>query len=498
MHDSSANWKALILNVVLGAAMVFAFAPFGYSLLAPLCLAGLFITISGSAPRQAFINGLAFGYGLYGVGVSWVYVSLSTYGGMPLWMGSIAVFGFAGIMALFIASSCYLAAKLLVKRTQRLLMLPFVWVIFEWMKSWVLTGFPWLDVGYTQTSTWLAGWAPLGGVYLVSLVVALGAVGLVLCASQKRWFGLLCLSVILMSSWWLERMDWSTDSGAPIRVGVVQANVPINSKWLTTSRDRLVSRYISLSSELMADKPVDLVVWPETALPMYLQQTLPDFWNAVSPSGAALLTGLLDSPSLLRSPRSYEETYNAAVLVCDDKTQVYRKRHLVPFGEYMPMRFIFDWVLDYLELPMSDLSSWKGQQALECSSNINVGLSICYEDAFANEYREHVGESTLLVNISEDAWFGDSFAPHQRLQMAQMRSRELARPMVRSANSGPSVIINERGRVVAQTRQFEVQLLNHEVQPKTGDTLYKRLGNWVVWISMLVVMGLSVVSRVRR
>jgi len=199
------------------------------------------------------------------------------------------------------------------------------------------------------------------------------------------------------------------------------------------------------------------------------------------------LSGVLDTPSLRASPPSYDETYNAAVLVCNGEKQVYRKRHLVPFGEYMPLRFVFGWVLDYLQLPMSDLAYWQGVQPLSCADKINVGLSICYEDAFANEYRQHVGDATLLVNISEDAWFGDSFAPHQRLQMAQMRARELARPMVRSANSGPSVFIDERGNVLAKTEQFVEQILNHSIQPKIGETFYKRFGNWVVLFSGLII-----------
>jgi len=183
-------------------------------------------------------------------------------------------------------------------------------------------------------------------------------------------------------------------------------------------------------------------------------------------------------------------------LTCGAQRQLYRKRHLVPFGEYLPLRFLFNWVLDYLQLPMSDSAAWQGQQRLECGENIKIGLSICYEDAFAAEYRAYVGDATLLVNISEDAWFGDSLAPHQRLQMAQMRARELSRPLVRSANSGPSVVIDERGRILAVTPQFEVQTINYKVQPQTGDTPFKRFGNWVIWFSGLVlVLMLSVTYR---
>ena len=137
---------------------------------------------------------------------------------------------------------------------------------------------------------------------------------------------------------------------------------------------------------------------------------------------------------------------------------------------------------------MSDLSSWQGQQSLDCAGkDINIGLSICYEDAFAHEYRQNVGDATVLVNISEDAWFGDSFAPHQRTQMAQMRAHELGRPLVRSANTGPSLFINHKGVVLASTEQFSVQIMSRAVQAHTGDTLYKRFGNWCVYLCFLML-----------
>lgn len=492
MAHSSAVWKTLIVNLVLGGLMVLAFEPFGLWLFAPLSLAAFFALITRATGKHTFLSGLAFGYGLYGFGVSWVYVSLSTYGGMPLWMGIIAVLGFAGILALFIGLMAYSVSRLFSGNIKsQLFALPLAWVIFEWMKSWVLTGFPWLDIGYTQTSTWLLGWAPIGGIYLVSLAVGIASGSLAWCIVFKRTHALTVLPVLVLVSWAVDTFEWSQDQGLPLQVGIVQANVPINSKWAATERDRLIGRYVSLSSELSASQTMDLIVWPETALPLYRQSINPAFWQSITPPGTALLTGLLDAPSLAASPPSYDQTYNAAVLVCDGDTQTYRKRHLVPFGEYMPLRFVFGWVLDYLQLPMSDLAYWQGVQPLRCQGKIDIGLSICYEDAFANEYRQNVGDASLLVNISEDAWFGDSFAPHQRLQMAQMRARELARPMVRSANSGPSVFLDERGRVLAKTEQFTVQTLSHQIQPKTGDTLYKRFGNWVILFSILIIAILA-------
>jgi len=239
-----------------------------------------------------------------------------------------------------------------------------------------------------------------------------------------------------------------------------------------------------LSRRLKQEKGSQLIIWPETALPLNVQQTNASFWASVTPEGSEVLAGVMDSPNV----NDRNEIYNAALLTCNGQEPiVYRKQHLVPFGEYLPLRFMFNWVLEYLQLPMSDLSSWDGVQTLDCGESIKIGLSICYEDAFANEYRQSVGDATVLVNISEDAWFGDSFAPHQRKQMAQMRAAELARPLVRSANSGPSLFIDTKGEILIETAQFEVAIESYSVQPHMGETPYKRFGNWVVLLSMFVL-----------
>jgi len=472
-----------LISCLAGAALVLAFAPFFWSAFAFISLAILFNYWLNADAREAFMHGMAFGLGLFLAGVSWVYVSLSTYGGMPLWMGSIAVILFASVLAFFIAVTGYLLVRLLpVPGLHRLVVVPPCWVILEWLKSWIFTGFPWLEIAYTQTPTWLFALAPIGGVYLISFMVAVLACTLVyLLRGRHRVWGLIAFVFVWLVAWPLDKIIWSDDIGEPVMVGLVQANVPIQDKWQPAYRDRVIGQFVGLSQQLHEQSQIQLLIWPETALPIYLQQTDAAFWRSITLPGTALLTGLLDSPQP-------DETYNAAVLSCDEQQQVYRKRHLVPFGEYLPLRFLFNWVLEYLKLPMNDLSSWQGSQSLSCADTIKLSLSICYEDAFGSEWRANVQDATVLVNISEDAWFGDSLAPHQRLQMAQMRARELSRPLLRSANTGPSVVIDERGAVLAQTEQFKIQTLAHKVQPQTGDTPYKRLGNWVVLFSFALLL----------
>jgi len=237
---------SLFTSFALGAVQVFAFAPFGFWPLAFLSLAAYFYLCRGITPKTAFVNGLAFGYGLYGVGVSWVYVSLATYGGMPFWMGAISVLGFAGILALFIALASFTVVRYFAVE-HHLFAWPLVWVVFEWMKSWVLTGFPWLDIGYTQTSSWLFGWAPIGGVYLVSFITLVIAVLLKQTIQTRHYSFLTAIIVIMVISWFVNTLTWSRPTENILRVGIVQANIPINNKWQAESLDKLINKYRALS-----------------------------------------------------------------------------------------------------------------------------------------------------------------------------------------------------------------------------------------------------------
>ena len=480
-----------LASFCIGAVSVLGFAPFEIFWLPFISFAILaYFWLNATAAKTAFFCGFSFGLGLFLAGVSWVYVSLSTYGGMPLWMGTIAVLGFVSLLALFIGAVGWLSFHISPKNgATRLLLIPFVWVIFEWLKSWVLTGFPWLEVGYTQTPGWLFSLAPVGGIYLVSfatLVVACSLVSLLLNPGKFRW---LLAPAILLISFLIQDFNWTQASGRTLNIGLVQGNVPIELKWQGEHRANTIRKYADLTQKLHAENALDLVVWPETALPLFFQQTDAQFWRDIKDLNLPLLAGLMDNPKR-------GETYNAAVLSCDGNQQIYRKRHLVPFGEYLPLRFLFNWVLEYLDFPMSDFSAAQTNDVLSCQQpKLSLSLSICYEDAFASEWRNQVGEATLLVNISEDAWFGDSLASAQRLQMAQMRAREHAKPLIRSANTGPSVLIDHFGQVLHASKQFETQALSVVAQPRAGKSPYVRFGDWIIYLSLLFMALMYVAGR---
>ena len=284
----------------------------------------------------------------------------------------------------------------------------------------------------------------------------------------------------------------------------MQANVSVDQKWLHQNQSQIINDYIEQIGQFSAD----LVILPETALPVPLHQTDERLWNILRGQNKAILSGVVERDLVNK------KIYNSANLVCGSSTgtaqitqgsfykgqQIYRKQHLVPFGEYLPLRALLDWLLTYLQIPMSDFSSGQGGQSLSCEG-LEISLSICYEDAFAAEMRTALleqSQSGVLVNISEDAWFGDSLAPHQRVQMAQMRAIELARPMLRSANSGPSTVIDFQGKVLATTKQFEKDSMLVKVKPRQGDTPFLRLGMWIILFCFSFAAAMILLPLARR
>ena len=339
-----------------------------------------------------------------------------------------------------------------------------------------------MNIGYTQAALPLSGFAPLGGIYLVSLGVAATASGLVMMVTSgtSRRIGGAILMLLVASGWGLSVSEWVRPDGKQVEVAAVQGNISLGTKWQSESREQAIEQYLDLSPE----ENVDLVVWPETAVSHYIHDIPESLWDELGRRKADYVFGTIETNSSAGDVR----LFNSVVVMCGDDRQVYRKKHLVPFGEYLPLRPVFGWILDYLHIPMSDFSSWEEAQPSLCAGGARVSVSVCYEDAFGNEMRGALGDSNLLLNVSEDAWFGDSLAPHQRLQMARMRAIEVGRPMVRASNTGPSAIIDHQGNVISLTGQFEPGVARGRVQPMRGETPYTRIGDIPVIVLMLAVL----------
>lgn len=480
-----APWRADALALAGGALLVLAFAPGSLFPLAVLSPALLFLLWMDATPGRAAWRGFLYGLGLFGAGVSWVYVSLHNYGNMPAPMAAFATLLFVAVLALFPALLGYLQARWFPVRGMWFMAaaLPALWVLAEWWRGWFLTGFPWLNLGYSQAGTWLSGYAPWLGVYGVSLACAVSA-GLVAQAvrePRKSWR--LCLPLLVAvwaGGWAAGQVQWVYPAGEPLRAALVQANVSLAEKWHPEKRSTIVHRYLELNQSALG---AQLIVWPEAAIPAYLDEVKPELdtiARLAREHGSEFLIGVVE-----RTPdrRRY---YNSVVAV-GAVSGIYRKHHLVPFGEFLPLRSWTEWLLDYLQIPMSNFSRGASDQLPLVAAARRIGITICYEDAFGGEVIRMLPEAELLVNVSEDAWFGDSLAPHQRLQMARLRSLETGRPMLRAANTGPSAAIDHRGVVIARSPQFRPFILLTQVQPMQGATPYVRAGNLPLVLALVAL-----------
>lgn len=483
------RWIPAALALLAGVAWPAAFAPLGWSPVALVSLAVLFGLWRCSTPAAAFRRGYVFGLGVFGVGVSWVYISMYWYGGMGAAMSVAITALLAATMALFPALAGLVGAVLSRGRGggASAAILAGIWTLSEWARGWFLTGFTWLQIGYSQIDTALAGYAPALGVYGTSLAAALIA-GLALGAAGRkvlpgRRAGMLIgAALVWLGGALLLRIDWTEEAGPPLRVALVQGNIAQDLKWLPEMRETSVAHYWRLSEPHWAT--TDLVVWPETAMPMTLAEARPWLEALTEAAGeATLLTGLIFVDP--RTGRYYNTMVDAA-----RPDAMYHKRHLVPFTEYLPLRGLLGGLVDALDIPMSDFAAGADRQPLMDVSGQPIGMSICFEDAFGEELVRDLPEASLLVNVSNDAWFQDSAAPAQHLQIARMRALEAGRWLARGTNTGMTAFVDQRGRLVAEAPPFESTVLTARVPPRRGATPYARLGNaGVVVLALLLVMA---------
>lgn len=480
-----------------GAVAVFGFAPFGIFPLPVLSLAVLFwLWSKAECPSQAAWLGFAFGMGLFCVGVSWIYVALHDYGYMHPLLAALATMLFAAVNASIPALAGYAQAKFKVVATLRILwVMPAIWVLAEWLRGFLFTGFPWLSFGYSQVpNSPLAGYAPIVGVFGVSLLLAVSA-ALVLLIWNTRWskYGKTALAVVFalwMAGAALSFIEWTKPQGEPLKVSLLQGNIAQDIKF---DEDALIGT-LETYRRLAESSDARLIVMPETALPM-LREYVPEGYQAmlsehVRNNGGDILIGAFE--------REEGRYYNSVYSLGTSESQHYRKDHLVPFGEFIPLRSAFGWLInEVLQIPMGDQARGGANQAPLNIAGQKVAVNICYEDAFGEEIIHALPAATLLVNVTNDAWYGDSFAAEQHSQLSQMRALETGRMMLRATNTGVTSVIGVDGRVQAMLPQHEEGVLTAQVQGYEGSTPYVRWGNAAMLVLAAVTLGIAWKSRDR-
>jgi apolipoprotein N-acyltransferase len=358
--------------------------------------------------------------------------------------------------------------------------------VVEWLRGWLFSGFPWLAIGYAHSDSPLAGLAPVGGIHAVTLASALTAgaiVALLVGTARERVTAAVLVAVIWSTAAALGGRAWTQPAGPAIDVAIVQGAVPQDEKWADANRDAILKLYRELTVPVLGRR---LIVWPEAAIPLLAHEAGPylaELWGDAQAAGSDLVIGLL------RYDFDNSHYYNGVLALSGEEAGWYYKRRLVPFGEFFPVPdFVRSW-MRLMSLAYVDMTPGGERQPPLSAAGLKVGMTVCYEDAYGAEQLYVLREATLLINVTNNAWFGDSTAPHQQMQIARFRALEAGRYLVRATSNGITGIIGPDGQVVARAAQFVPEVLLGEVRPFTGLTPYARTGNWpVLLLSALLVL----------
>jgi len=481
-----------------GMLLSLSFAPYEWWPLAIGMPALLMWLWDGAGPRRAAVLGFWFSAGTFTVGTYWLYISLRLIGHAPIPIALALMASLVGIMGAYHALLGWVIAKYLPARgaLRWLAAVPALWLLVEWFRSWFLSGFGWLALGYSQTDTWLASLAPVVGQFglgFLVLVMAGCVLMLVLGSTRERIAAVVLLAVIWAAGFGLRAVQWTQPYSREISVAVVQGAIPQDEKWLEDNVQTTLDLYQNLTRQAL---DADLVVWPESAAPVLANNILPYYESLMreaSQHGSALVVGTI---------REEHGDYFNSVLALDmriGKAGWYDKHHLVPFAEFFPVPgFVRSW-LRLMNLPYSDFTRGAAHQEPLQAAGQKISASVCYEDAYGSTQLPALRTATMLVNVTNDAWFGHSTARYQHLQITRMRAMEAARPMVRAANNGVSAVIDDRGAIIATAPEYEANVMRAVIQPRMGLTPYARTGNYPV-VCLALVLGLfgAYVTRSRK
>jgi apolipoprotein N-acyltransferase len=478
-----------VLAFIAGALLTTAYAPLEWWPMAFASLGILFWLWQFDSLKRACWRGFLFGLGLFGAGTSWVFISINEFGHTPAVVAAILTMLFVMLLAFLTPVICawlYRRFFRVDSIVATLLVLPALWVLTEWLRGWILTGFPWLSVGYSQTDSFLKGIAPLLGVYGVSYAVALIAVLLMLLLThrERRILNSVILIIFCVVGLLLSGVQWGRPLGKPLQVTLLQGNISQHHKWAPEQRARTMAIYKRLTE---ANFDSDLIIWPETAVPAFFHDVQDDYLAKLEDEAIASKTDLLIGVPVMQTRGGHRYYYNSMVSVGREQT-FYNKQHLVPFGEYVPLGDVIRQFGGFFNLPMSDFSRGSSSQKPMRVAGHIVAVSICYEDAFGDEVIRDLPQASMLVNASNDAWFGDSLAPHQHLQISRMRALETARPMLRATNTGVTAFVGPDGKIIREAPQFAVAAISAIIQPMQGETPYVVLGNYAIVLFALVVL----------
>ena len=471
--------------LALAGGMIYplAFSPYEIWALALASFAALYVAISGTVGRwEAAIHCFLFGIGKFGVGAYWIFVSLYSYADVSVVLAAtlfltflIIVSGIFSLVALFVVSTRYRILDALffaagVSIVELALSMPFA------------LSFPWLHLGYALIDTPLSSFAPLGGVWVVSFIGVLSGVAIGQ-AVKRRWENFGFATVLWVVGFVLPTTSW--EEGEEISVALVQGNVPLEAKWEAESWESLLAHHLRLSQRV---SNVDLVVWPESAIPANIREIEQQVLSSAEELDGRLVFGTFET-----MPAGSEgASYNVVATFAQGEISTFGKEQLVPFAEYIPLRNVFGTLLQPLGYPMSSLAPQSGSQPPLRLGDTTLGVSICYEVAFPHIVRRRAQGAELLVVLSEDSWLGDTTGPWQHMQIARMRALELGKYLLRATNDGVTAIVDPSGSIKGTLDRYRVDVLRGRVARIDGrSTVYARFGLVPFAVLILLVIGVG-------
>lgn len=491
-------WLRRVVLFLFGLTNSFAYAPYNLYFIPFITLPLLLLELKATQnKRGAFITGFGYGLGWFAAGISWVHVSIDTFGGLPL-VASLALMALLAAYLSLYPALATLATYRLSDQKQWWISFPVFWLITEYFRGVVLTGFPWLSLGYSQFESPLAALAPLIGEVGITFIMCLIAVQLkqLLCADKRaRHAATIGLTFVVAFS--LQQVQWTKPTGETKKIALVQGNIKQELKWAPENDWPTLLKYMDMSRPHYADS--DLIIWPEAAIPMLEPSATEDLAHldkALAMNGTSLITGIIDYQFASKS------IYNALIGLGIKEPQDqhgqyfyphgnrYFKHHLLPIGEFVPLEDILRPLAPLFDLPMSSFTRGNARQPNMRANGLDLVPAICYEIIFPRLLRQNIyNSSDFILTVSNDAWFGTSSGPLQHMQIAQMRALEFGRPVLRATNNGLTAITDEKGRIIEQLPQFEDAVLKADVKLVTGLTPYLRFGDWPIWILSLFGLG---------
>ncbi len=492
---------ALALALGLMQACVFDFAPQSSlswlaAVLSEVSLAGFLLLLMSLTPRRARRFGYIFGLGVFAWGLNWVYISMSTFGGAPLFFALGANILVVLYLSLYWLAIAFFIMKLGKTPNQRLLLAPAVIALVEWLRSFFLIGFPWLSIGYGFVDNVLGQCAAYVGVFGVSFLAVWLVVILLLDVSKYLRAVLLAVTLCCVAVMeYLPSITPDSAKSASAKVSLVQGNMPVITRYDNQRMMKNTLQYQKLTKELLRVEQPDVIIWSESAIPFFYVEVggfLEEMLHLQQEQHFDFITGIA------RVDWRTKAAYNAIFLQTQrQEQQFYDKVHLLPFGEYLPFRSLFAFFERFVSIPRADFSRGTAVQAPFRAGGLVFSPSICFEAVFGNEIRRSAQHAQVLLNISNDAWFGRSKAQAQHVNIARMRAIENRKPLVRATNDGRTVFVDSRGRITHSLPPFTAGTLTAVVTASNVRTGYAIWGDKLV-LGLSVIMILAIYLPIKR